>query len=159
MQSDLEWKKDLFSNLSKIYSEGRQVGEIKEKTFSKTATAELNNKRYSFITTGFFKPKTEILDESGKKLGVITYSNWMTKATITLDREVLFWKYDNLWNTEWRVFNKNGVQVKYKGSFSGGNIQSNTDDDLLLLSGLFISNYYREMLILIMFIVLLPVIF
>ena len=158
MHQKLKWQKKIFSNLYRIYCNGQQIGSLKEKSFSNDASAKLNNNRYSFTTTGFFEQTTKIFDlKENKIVGKITYSSWRTKATITLDKKVAYWKYENFWNTKWSINNDEGTQINYKGSYSNGNIDSNTDDSLLLLSGLYITNYYWQTSIVILMVILIPI--
>jgi hypothetical protein len=137
---------------------GQQIGKIKDKTFSQTANGELNGKEYTFKTKGFFKQHTEIIDRSENKVvGEITYNNWMTKATILVNTKKINWKYDNLWNSKWSIYNSEGVNIKYSGSSTSGQIDSNTDDSLLILCGLFVTNYYWQMSVAVLVAVLVPI--
>lgn len=158
MQTNLTWKKGVFSNLYKIYSNGEQIGNLKDKSFSQSCVGVLDNKEYIFQTKGFFKQKTQIFDAAeNKTVGEINYNDWMTKATITINDKTINWKYDNLWNTKWSIFNSEGINIKYSGSSTGGQIETNIDDALLLLSGLFVTNYYWQMTIAILVAVFIPI--
>ena len=118
----------------------------------------LNGKKYTFKTKGFFKQHTEIIDSSvNKVIGEITYNNLMTKATIVVDNKKINWKYDNLWNTKWSIYNSEGVNIKYSGSSTSGQINSNIDDALLLLSGLFVTNYYWQTTVAVLVVVFVPI--
>ena len=145
MQTKFSWRKNFFSNLYTIYSNGQLVGKLKDSTFSQTANGELNGKGYTFITKGFFVQHTDIIDPIDYKvIGKITYNTWMTKATISFYNKTINWKYDNLWNTKWSIFDSNGIKIQYSGSSTSGLIDSNIDDRLLLLSGLYVTNYYWQ---------------
>jgi hypothetical protein len=158
MQTNLTWEKGIFSTLYKIYSNGEQVGSLKNKSFSLSGIGVLDNKEYLFQTKGFFKQKTEIVDAAGNRtIGEINYNNWMTKATITINDKTINWKYDNIWNTKWRVFNSEGIDIKYSGLSTGGQIESNINDALLLLSGLFVTNYYWQITIAILVAIFVPI--
>ena len=158
MQTSLRWKKGLFSSTYCIYSNDQLIGKLKDKTFSQSADGELNGKKYTFKTKGFFKQRTEIRnDKDNKVIGEITYNNWMTKATLLILNKKTNWKYDNLWNTKWSIFDSEGLKIKYTGSSTRGQIDSNTDDDLLLLSGLFVTNYYWQMTIVVLIVVFVPI--
>ena len=158
MQTKLTWKKNFFSNLYIIYSNGQQIGQLKDKAFSQTANGELNGKEYTFRTKGFVRQHTEIIDNSTNKvIGEITYNNLMTKANISIDNKTINWKYNNLWNTKWSIFNQEGINIQYAGSSTSGQIDSNTDDALLLLIGLFVTNYYWQMTVAVLVAVFVPV--
>ena len=158
MQTNLIWKKGLFSNLYSIYSNGELIGKLKDKTFSQTANGEFNGKEYKFKTKGFLKQHTEIIDSlENKVIGEITYNNWMTKATISVNSKKISWKYNNIWNTKWSLFDTEGINIKYSGSSTKGQIDSNVDDALLILSGLFVTNYYWQMTIAVLVAVFVPI--
>lgn len=158
MQTKLSWKKNFFSNSYSIYSNGQQIGVLKDKTFSQTANGQLYDKEYTFKTKGFFKQQTEIIDSSvNKVVGKIQYNSWMTKATISVDNKTINWKYDNLWNTKWSICNSEGINIQYAGSSTSGQIDSNIDDALLLLSGLFVTNYYWQTTVAVLVAVFVPI--
>jgi len=158
MQTKFTWKKDFFSALYRIYSNGHEIGKLKEKTFTQTAIGELNGKEYTFRQKGFLKPQTEIINNNDHRvIGEITFSNWMTKASLSIDNKVISWKYDNIWNTKWSLFDSEGIKIQYAGSSTSGQIDSNIDDGLLLLSGLYVTNYYWQMTLIILVAVLVPI--
>lgn len=158
MQNSLNWKKGLFSDTYRIYSNNLQVGKLKNKTFSQSSIGEINGKEYTFKTKGFFKQHTEILDNSDNSvIGEINYNNWMTKAFLSIQNKKFSWKYDNIWNTKWSLNDSDGTEIKYSGSSTSGQIDSNTDNDLLLLTGLYVTNYYWQMTIVIIIAVLIPI--
>ncbi|MDQ2180804.1 hypothetical protein, partial [Marinifilum sp. D714] len=158
MQLKLEWRKNIFSTLYRIYSNGQQIGILKDKMFSQTANGELNGKKYTFNTKGCLDKCTEIIDHSENKvIGNVTYNTWMTKATILINNRKIDWTYDNVWNTRWSIFNTEGINIKYSGSSASGQIHSNTDDSLLLLCGLYVTNYYWQMTITVLIAVFVPI--
>ena len=145
MQLNLTWKKGFFSNNCILYKNGELIGNLREKSFSNTAVAELNGKGFLFRTKGFFKQHTDIIDSSTNQvLGEISYNNWKSKATISGRNKTVNWSYNNFWNTKWSLSDQNGIEIKYAGSSTKGSIQSNTDDALLILSGLYVTNYYWQ---------------
>jgi hypothetical protein len=158
MQTSLRWEKGLFSRAYSIYSNNQLIGQLKDKTFSQSSDGELNGKKYNFKTKGFLKQKTEIRDATNNKvIGEIIYNSWMTKADLIILNKKVNWKYDNLWNTRWRIFDSTGTEIKYSGSSTRGRIDSNTDDSVLLLSGLFVTNYYWQTTVAILIAVFLPI--
>ena len=155
MKNSLRWKKGVFSETYRIYSNDQEIGKMKNKTFSQSAIGEINGKSYTFKTKGLFKQHTEIYDNIDNSIiGGIGYNNWMTKAFLSIRDKKSTWKYDNIWNTKWSIYNLDGVEIKYSGSSTGGQIDSNTEDDLLLLTGLYVTNYYWQITIIILVAVL-----
>ncbi|SHF01134.1 hypothetical protein SAMN05444274_103242 [Mariniphaga anaerophila] len=158
MRIRLTWKKALFSSTYSIYSNEKIVGALTGKYFAQTASGELNGKKYTFRTKGILKQETEIFDSrENKVVGRILYGNWMSNATLELPDKSVSWAYDNLWNTKWHVVDAEGTKIKYGGTSTSGEIESNTDDALLLLSGLFVTNYFWQMAIGIMIVAFLPI--
>jgi len=151
MQAKFLWKKGIFSSTYNIFFNEQQIGKLKDKLFSQSSVGEINGKEYTFKTKGFFKQHTEIFDiQTNQPIGEISYNNWMNKAIITIQEKTANWKYKNIWNTKWEVTNKEGLKINYTGSSTKGKIESNTENDLLLLSGLFITNYYWQITIVIL---------
>jgi hypothetical protein len=158
MKTILTWKKGIFSDTYNIYKDGLPIGNIKNNWFSQSAYGELNGMKYTFKTKGLLKQQTQISeDQTNCIIGEITYNNWMTKAKISIRDKEADWKYGNIWNTKWSIFNPEGIQINYSGCSTNGKIESNTEDDLLLLSGLFVTNYYWQMATVIIIIALVPV--
>lgn len=88
--------------------------------------------------------------------GLATAADWMTKATISIFDKTFIWKYENIWNTKWSVIDSEGISINYSGDSTSGKIESTLEDDLLLLTGLFVTNYYWQITIVIIFIIFIP---
>ncbi|HKL09286.1 MAG TPA: hypothetical protein VJ896_10970 [Bacteroidales bacterium] len=159
MYNSYHWKKRIFSDTYRVYSLNQQTGELRNRTFSASADGEINGKRYTFRTKGFFKQQTEIIDHSDHSVvGKITFNSWMTKAYITINGREYTWKYQNVWNTRWSISGNGVGHITYKGTSTGGQIETSTDDDLLLLTGLYVTNYYRQTTLLVLVAVFVPII-
>ena len=158
MKTNLRWEKEIFSSTYSIYSNNQLIGKLKDKTFSQSADGELNGKEYLFMTKGLFKQRTEILDKADNKvIGEITYNTWMTKASLSFNNKKANWKYDNMWSTKWSIFDSEGIEIKFSGLSRKGQIETNSDDPLLLLSGLFVTNYYWQMTVVVLVAVFVPI--
>jgi hypothetical protein len=153
----LNWKKGLFSKSYDIYSNTSLIGILKENTWSSSAEGSINGKKYIFKTQGVFKQSTQIIDvENGAVVGYITYNSWMTKAMIENLGIIAFWKFDNFWYSKWSIVGQDGNEMHFEGSSGKGRILLRKDNDLLVLTGLFITNYYWQMMIII-FAALIPI--
>ncbi len=159
MKTRLTWKKGVFSNLYKIYDNGNLIGNLKDSSFSQSAKGSIRGRGYFFRTHGFFNPVTDIVDSTtNKTVGKIQYNSWRSKATITLNGETINWKYDNVWNTQWSLSDSDGTAMKFNSSTTRGQIDVRLDNDLLVLTGLFVKNYYIQMAFVVIFIaVIIPV--
>ena len=146
MKTTLNWEKGILKNTYKIYSLKILVGKLQEISFSQSTDGELNGKFYCFRTQGFFKQEAQIIDsENDSTIGKITYNSRMKKAKIEYSDRVVNLKYNNAWNTKWSLCDLEGVQINYHGSSTKGKIEYDTQNDLLALAGLFITNYFRQM--------------
>jgi len=147
METKLKWKKPTFKETYEIYSNGALVGTLKENIWKQIANGTLNGKKVIFKTKGFIKPRTLIIDpDTQATLGKITYNLLLTKARIESARSVANWKYDNIWGTKWSISNSEGVHIRFRGSSSKGTIEHLMQDDLLILTGLFVTNYYWQVI-------------
>jgi hypothetical protein len=158
MKTVLNWKKGTFSTTSHIYYGEKKIGELRNYTFKQTSEGFIRNKKYRFQTKGLFKQETRILDGTGNQvLGTISYGSMMSRATIRFKYRTVSWKYNNGWQTRWSLFNDQGILMKFAGSFSKGSIECNEEDDLLVLTGMFVTNYFQQAMIAIMVAVFIPI--
>lgn len=158
MKSVLNWKRGTFSTTCRIFSGKEPIGELTNNAFKQTAHGVIHNKRYLFKTKGLFKQETQILDEvSHQLLGNITYNSWKSRATIRNADRTLFWKYDNGWQTRWSLYDDQGILMKFAGGSSKGTIECEEEDDLLILTGMFVTNYYQQAMIAVIVAVFIPI--
>lgn len=150
------WKKGLFDCSYKLYSNHQEIGFLRDRAFSKCCKGEINGKQYSFRTSGFLRQNTQIFDENNLLIGDVQYSNWLTKASINLGNRKIHWQFDNVWNSKWSMNDSTGLQIHSSFSTCKGNIDSNSLNDQLLLIGLFVSIYYKQMTIIILIAAFVP---
>ena len=153
----LTWKKGLFSCTYTIFSGNTQIGSLCNKSFSQTSEAEMNGKKYTFRTKGIFKQSTQVFDEFDNLLGDIQYNSWMTKAQININSKYYYWKYNTAWNTKWTMQGEDKTQINACINSFSGSIETNTDDELAILSGLYVTNYYMHLTIAVMVAVFIPI--
>jgi hypothetical protein len=145
METHYTWKSRFFRSRFEIYQYENLVGELKNKSFERRASGELNGRKLMFETKGFFNQEHRIIDQKDDSVVVqIIFNTWKTKTTIRYDNKDYQWHYDNFWNTKWSISNENGALIRYKSSFSSGEITSYTGDEVLILTGLFIKNYFKQ---------------
>ncbi|NOU18681.1 MAG: hypothetical protein HOO91_14080 [Bacteroidales bacterium] len=145
MEKLISWKRGIFSRTYTFYSNSLEIGFLKIGAWSNNAKGSINGKEYEFITKGLFKQETSIIDcKISSIVGTIIYNSWKSKAIIKLvDGTEYNWQYTNFWHTKWSL-NKELYFINYKGSCFKGEIVSYISDELLIISGLFISNYYSQ---------------
>jgi hypothetical protein len=158
MKTSLSWKRGLFKSTYEIFSGETAVGKLKPDTWSSKGSGELYGKAFRFETKGFFNQETQIINPSDNSVvGRITYNTWKTKATIECGLKSFTWKYDNGWNTKWSLSDSTGTMLQYHGSFTEGDINVSDYNDLLILTGLFISNYFWQISSAVIMSVIVPV--
>ena len=151
MKYNYTWKRSLLSGTYYIFQNEIQIGYIKHSYFKRTI-AEFNNKNYSFKTTGILKRDTKIIDQSQRRtVGKMKYNIKFNKARVSLDNKTVYWKYGNIFRFKWKIHDARGLKIKYKSSLIKGNITANTeDDDIPLLSGLYLAhNHFLILMLLI----------
>ncbi|MDO5656307.1 MAG: hypothetical protein Q4G27_09225 [Flavobacteriaceae bacterium] len=158
MQTQFTWKKGLFSDLFQIYNNDNQIGKLKDNSFSQVAKGEIQQKEYTFKSKGIMNYRTEIIDNSSSQIiGEIKYNNWMTKASIDIGESKALWQYDNFWSTKWSITQSDGIQIRFSGSSSKGEIQCNKVDELLILTGLYVINYHWQTTLVVIIAALIPI--
>jgi hypothetical protein len=145
MGNNLNWKKGVFKSTYEILSGEMSIGNLRPDSWSNNGRGELNGKTYIFETKGFFNHETRIFSAgSNVPTGRIVYNTWKTKATIEYGNKTYNWKYDNAWNTKWSLLDEEGILIRYSGSFTKGEIEIKVHDELLILAGLYITNYFWQ---------------
>jgi len=146
MNTVLNWKKGVFSCNYKLMESGKAIGFLKGKSFGQSAEGEVFGNRYGFNTYGVFRKETEILDgKDGAVIGKVKFDCWMPKAKIELGDKTYFWKFKNIWETRWEIYDEAGTQISFCGHSMKGKAVSADTEEVLNLAGLFISNFYWEM--------------
>lgn len=160
MKFKLYWSKKLLSGSYNIFLHYNTIGSLKQRYFSQSAKGIMNGKSYSFKTTGFLHKRISIINHNSNEIvGNISYSNRMNTARIVVRSTTWHWKYENRIISRWCIFNSEGGSIKYAGSSTSGKIESETDDDLLVLTGLYLTNYYRQMIILFLLLAFIPILY
>jgi|SRR6056297_108856 len=155
----MKWKSNFFSSNYRIFEDEEKIGYLKEKAFRNTAKAKLKEAGLKFQKKGFFKDETEIRDlETGDKRGQILYNGWGSKAQFMLNGQNYELKYTNIWNTKWTVYDESGEAIiNYKSSTFSGNIETDKTDEALILAGLYIHNYYVQISLFMMVIIVIVI--
>jgi len=145
METNYTWKTKFFSNKIEIFQYENPVGELNNKAFTRSAAGTLNDKELLFDIRGFFRQETRILDARDESvIAEVIISTWKSKAAIKYNNKEYTWQHENFWNTKWTISNENGAVVKYHSFASGGEMTAFTTDEVLILAGLFIKNYFRQ---------------
>lgn len=139
------WKKNYLSNTYRLFTSYKNIGYLSFKFISTKAVGDINGKKILIKKISFWRPEFEIIDLEAEKVGSIIFSLWGSKATIIIKDEINYWKYNNFWQTKWEVIGSTGNVFNYNGSSYRGTIIYKNDNDLLLISGLWLAEYSWRM--------------
>ena len=157
MQQLLTWRKGLFDSNYQLYTNGEIKGSLIFSSWKNNARG-IALKNYYFTTEGFLNPITKIKDENHDQIAVITYDHWKIKATITFkDLDHASWGYTNSWLSQWSITNHRDKQIQYHSATAAGTVHTDNNDELLLLSGLYIREFFSRAIILIIIIIFIPI--
>jgi len=145
------WEKGFFSSRYRLLNAAKeQHGQFHQPTFEPYSLGSWDDTDLKFKKKGFFSSESDIIDlKKEKVIGTIRFNGWGNKAKISLDQKKYSWKYDNFWGTKWSISENEDVLFRYESSFSNGEIESVSDDKVLLLSGIYVHNYYLAIMIVI----------
>ncbi|GGI25161.1 hypothetical protein [Pedobacter mendelii] len=147
MEQILNWRKGLFDSNYQVIGNGLLKFSINFSSLKNTAIATTQKGIYLLKSEGYSNPETKILNNRNEVLAVIRYDWLGFKAKIIFTSgEEFDWSFQNSWLSRWSVNNHKDKQIIYNSSTGNGIIHSNTDDDLLILTGLFIREYYTRLL-------------
>ena len=142
---NINWKKGFFSSKYELFSKNVKIGEISEKAFSNTSKATLNNNKIKFLKKGFFKTDVDIIDSVlNKIIGTIKFNGWGNKAEINLNEKKYLLKSIGIWGNKWSLLENNEKIIDYKSSTLSGKIESEINDNIILLIGLYTMNYFKR---------------
>jgi hypothetical protein len=127
-----------------IHSKQWGKGWVKYDYFAGTAIARLKQSEYLFITKGKLKQETYIHDKYTKELvGLMTFNAIRTRATIRLSsNQVFIFRNFAPFLFRSQITEYKNPLVTYKASISGGTVRSYTNDEILVLAGMFARNFY-----------------
>lgn len=148
MEQVLFWRKGLFDSNYQVFDQQQLKFSMNFSSWQNSAIATMQTGIYLFKSEGFSKPETRILDNQNQVLATITY-HWLGfKAKIVFaSGETFDWSYQNSWLSRWSLNNLKDKQILFNASAGNGNIHTNIEDDMLIVTGLFIREYYSRILI------------
>jgi hypothetical protein len=96
---------------------------LKEKLWSQSSYGELFGEKFNFRIKGFFNKEAVVFNsESNIPIGKISYNSWMTRSKIEYGSKVYYWRFNNVWNTSWRLYSEEGLEIRYNCSSTNGRI-------------------------------------
>jgi hypothetical protein len=154
MEQILYWRKGLFDSNYQVFEQQQLKFSMNFTSWQNSAIATTQTGIYLLKSEGFSKPETRILNNQNEVLATITY-HWLGfKAKIVFaSGEAFDWSYQNSWLSRWSLNNLKDKQILFNASAGNGNIHTNVNDDMLIVAGLFIREYYSRILFAFIFLV------
>ncbi|WP_316831915.1 hypothetical protein [Pedobacter aquatilis] len=147
MEQTLNWRKGLFDSNYQVFGNALLKFSLNFSSLKNSAIATTQKGIYLLKSEGYTKPETKILNNKNEVLGIIRYDWTGFKAKIFLATgEEFDWSFQNSWLSRWSVNNHKDKHIIYNASTTNGAIHSNTDDDVLIFTGLFIREYYTRII-------------
>lgn len=160
MEQLLNWRKGVFDSNYQVFNKGLLRFSLNFSTWKNAAIATTQSGIYLLRSEGFSHPETRLINNKNETLAVIRYDWLAFKAKINLNTgEELEWTFQNTWLSRWSINNHTDKQLLFNASTGNGLVHTNVDDDLLIILGLFIREYYARIIVLLVLIVFLPLFF
>lgn len=155
MNYDLNWGKDTFDSKYQVFSQGLLKYALNFVSWRNSAIATTQTGIYLFQSKAFNKAETLLVNNKNEVLAVISFKWFELKATISFTTgDNFLFVYQKNWITQWSLNNGTDKQVFYKASTGSGLIKSNIDDELIILTGLYVREYFSRLLFLFLGLVL-----
>lgn len=147
MNYDFNWNKDTFDSKYQVFGQGLLKYALNFDSWHNSAIATTQTGIYLFKTQGFSNAESLLVNNKNEVLAVITF-NWLSlSAMIKFSGDDKFrFSYQRNWITEWSLNNGKDKQVFYKARTGSGQIKANIDDELIVLTGLYVREYFSRLL-------------
>lgn len=143
MEQILNWRKGLFDSNYQVYGNALVKFSLNFNSLKNSAIATTQHGIFHLRSEGYSNPETKILDNKNEVLAIIRYDWVKFKAKIFFSSgEEFDWSFQNSWLSRWSVNNNKDKQIIYSSSSNSGLIHSNVDEDILIMIGLFVREYY-----------------
>lgn len=147
MEQVLSWRKGLFDSNYQVFNNGFLKFSMNFISWKNSAIATTPDGIYMFKSEGFSKPETKLLNNKNEVLAIITYDWGRFQAKIVFASGDTFdWSFQNSWLKRWSLNNHKDKQILFNASTGSGLLHTNVDDDLIILCGLFVREYYSRLI-------------
>lgn len=149
MEKIVTWSKGIFDSSYQIFCNGQICGNLIFETWNNHAFGIMSQKNYHFRRKGFSNIVSTIYGDNHEELGNITFHMWQFRAVINLKGQApLSWNYSNSWLSSWNLTNYQDTHLNFKASSGTGIIRGNNlDNELALLAGLYVKEFFSRMLV------------
>ncbi|QPH39457.1 hypothetical protein [Pedobacter endophyticus] len=143
----LNWRKSLFDSNYHVFDDALLKFSISFSALKNSAIATTQQGVYILRSEGYSNPETKVINNKNEVIAIIKYDWLGFKARISfVSGEQFDWTFQNSWLSRWSLNNHADKQLIYNSSTGTGLIHTNTDDDLLILIGLFTREYFMRIL-------------
>lgn len=146
MSKFINWRSNWLSGDFQLFTDGVQKGIISFSSWRSDAESMFEDKNYFFSNVGFWQSQTNVIDrKTHEVVAIITYDSWKSKAVISLKSgEQYEWRSTGIWKSQFTVSNYKDEHIMYSSNSNTGTISSDTDNELLIVAGLFIKHIYNK---------------
>lgn len=149
MEYNFNWNKSTFDSKYQVFAQGLLKYALNFGTWNNTAIATTQTGIYLFKSNGVFNPESMLLDNKNEVRAAIKFNLLSLNATVKfIGGDEFMFLYQKNWITEWSLNNGKEKQVFYSAKTGAGLVNSNIDDELVILTGLYIREYYSRLLFL-----------
>ncbi len=148
MEKVITWTKGVFNSSYQIFSNGQICGNLIFETWNNHALGIMSKRNYYFRRKSFTDTTTTIYGNNHEELGTINFHIWQFRAIVTLKNQIPYsWNYSNGWLSEWIVSNHQNTHLTYKASSGSGTVMGQgLDEELIVLAGFYIREYFSRLL-------------
>lgn len=147
MDHEFNWKKDTLDSKYQIFSKGLLKYALNFESWHNSAIATTQNGIFLFKTQTFGNTETLLVDNKNVVLAAIKFNITSFNAVVKFtDGGEFKFVYQRNRITEWSLNNGLDKQVFYRANTGSGLVKSNIDNELIILTGLYIREYYSRLL-------------
>ncbi len=147
MNNISHWRKNMFCAQYKLYSDEDRVGKLQNIGYCYSALGQWKDTRYKFKVTGILHQYVEVQDLiDGSVVDNISFSCWWPKASIRMGDQYWDWRFTD-WFFHAFLMTSEREKIYFESDQKGGEVFGNSENTLAVMSGLFVLNYYRQMMI------------
>ncbi|WP_343532091.1 hypothetical protein [Pedobacter sp.] len=149
MEKTVTWTKGVFDSSYQIFCDGQICGNLIFNTWNNHAIGIMSQTNYQFKCKSYTDTTVTIYGDNHVELGSIKMNIWQMRAVISLPGQIpLSWNYSNGWLNQWSISNHQNTQIHYKSSSGSGMVVGqNLNDELALLTGLYIREFFSRLLV------------
>lgn len=140
----LYWTKDAFTLNYTFFEEGKVVGQIRDRSWNRTATASIFGTKYVFEREGLLNPHLNIIDLTNRReIGRVDFKIFWSRARISLGNQQYVWMRHGLLGVKWSVLDRNDrPQISGESRKEGKFAIRNEESSILLITSLLIRNHF-----------------